>query len=117
MFGRHHRLQQTVDVLANALTQYIIKINLSLEAIRAAQKRMEIIMSQETDALHELIAKVTDLHDDVKARINVAAGELSAEGKSEMDKVTAAIDAFQAEIGDANGSDNEAPPVEETPPV
>lgn len=79
-------------------------------------RRMEHTMSQEVDALNEIKTKLAAVHDDVKARLNVVAGELSAEGKTQVDAITAALDAFDAEIGDADGS--EAPPVDDgTRPV
>lgn len=118
-------------MLVRVLTGSIVSINAELEMIQETldrlathvdnvegnQDRMENLMSEELDALTEIKTKLADLHEDVKARINVAAGELSAEGKAEMDRVTAAIDAFQAEIGDANGSDTETPPVDDGTPV
>jgi hypothetical protein len=70
--------------------------------------RMEKIMSQEVDALKDLAAKLEDVHADVKARLDVVAGELSAEGKAEVDRIKSALDSFDAEVGDADGSDTPA---------
>lgn len=76
-------------------------------------------MSQEVDALNEIKTRLADIHADVKARLDVVAGELSAEGKSEVEAIKSALDSFDAEIGDADGSDTpEAPPVDAgEPPV
>ncbi len=95
----------------------LTKIILALNRIESKLHRMEITMSQEVDALDEIKAKLADVHDDVKARLDVVAGELSAEGKAEVDAIKDALTAFDTEIGDADGSDTpdtEAPPVAPT---
>lgn len=84
---------------------------MSLGHIEAVLRRMETIMSAEVDALNEIKTRLADIHDDVKARLDVVAGELSEEGKSEVEAIKSALDSFDAEIGDADGS--ETPPVDE----
>lgn len=125
------RLRDHIDMLVRILAGSIVKINAKLEMIQETVDRiaahvdnvegntekLESMMSEELDALTEIKTKLDDLLDDVKARWNVLAGELSAEGKTEAASINEAIDAFQAEIGDADGSDNETPVVEETPGV
>lgn len=86
---------------------------MTLGHIEAALRRMENTMSAEVDALNEIKTKLADVHDDVKARLDVVAGELSAEGKNQVEAIKSALDSFDAEIGDADGS--EAPPVEPAP--
>lgn len=118
MFRRRRRQQTVIDVLSGVLTKEFPRIRAGLEILDVKLNRMERMMSAELDALNEIKAKLADLLDDVKARLDVVAGELSAEGKSEVESIKDSIDAFHAEIGDADGSDTpEAPPVDNTPTV
>jgi hypothetical protein len=117
MFRNRHRQQLVIDVLAATLTKEVPKIRVHLDMIHSLLKQMEKTMTQEVDALNEVKAKLVDLHEDVIARLNVAAGELSAEGKAEISSITDAITAFDAEIGDADGSDTPPQPVDGAPVV
>jgi hypothetical protein len=76
---------------------------------------MEIHMANEVEQLNAIKARLVDVHDDVKARLEQVRGEVSAEGQTALDEVVAAIDNFDAEIGDADGSDT--PPVDPTEPT
>lgn len=80
-----------------------------MRMVEATLHRMEIKMSQEVDALNEIKAKLEDVHADVKARLDVVAGELSAEGRAEVERIKDALDSFDAEVGDADGSDEQPP--------
>jgi hypothetical protein len=68
-------------------------------------QRMEQKMGKELDALGALAAKVDDLIADVRALLASEAGNLSPEGQEKADALMAKVDAFDAEIGDADGSD------------
>lgn len=117
MFRKRQRQQLVIDVLAATLTKEVARIRASLDIIHDQLTRMDKKMTQELDALTEIKAKLVDLHEDVIARLNVAAGELSAEGKAEVESIIGAITAFDNEIGDADGSDTPATPVDDVPPA
>lgn len=68
-------------------------------------------MSQETDALAALSAKLDTLIADVRAALaalNADAGNLSPEGQAALDDLNAKVDAFGAEVGDADADGNVA---------
>src|SRR5687767_11449281 len=76
---------------------------------------MEARMTQETDAINALSAKVDDLIGDVRAALDILRTErdsLGAEGQAALDTLTAKVDAFDTEVGDADGSDTPPPPPE-----
>jgi len=73
---------------------------------------MEIHMATEAEQLTALSAKVDDLISDVRAALAALAADrdnLGPDGQAALDTLTAKVDAFDAEVGDADGSD--------TPPV
>jgi uncharacterized coiled-coil protein SlyX len=88
----------------------------ALERIERALSRMELAMARETDALNEIKTKLADVHADVRAKLDEVRGELSAEGQTAIDEVNEALQSFDDEIGDADGSDV-PPPAEENPPA
>lgn len=71
---------------------------------------LEELVSAETDAVAALSAKVDDLIADVRAKLVEIAATVSPEGQAALDELNAKLDAFDAEVGDADGSDT--PPVE-----
>jgi len=76
--------------------------------IFAALNHLEITMATEADAINALTAKVDDLIADVRAALAVIAGPdntLGVEGQAALDGLVAKVDAFDAEVGDADGSD------------
>ncbi len=81
------------------------RIEKSLVKVLRATSRMEITMARETDALNDIKAKLADVHDDVRAKLDQVRAELSPEGQQAIDEVAQALEAFDAEIGDADGSD------------
>lgn len=65
--------------------------------------RLEQLMASEVDAINALSAKVDTLIADVRAALAVvSAGQLSPEGQAAVDSLNAKLDAFGAEVGDAN---------------
>ena len=86
--------------------------------ILIALQRLEALVSQETDAIAGLDAKVTDLIDDVRAlrdALQAQIGDLTPEATAALEALNAKLDAFDAEVGDADGSDT--PPVEPEVPA
>lgn len=73
-------------------------------------------MATETEQLNALGAKVDDLIADVRAALAALSAErdnLGPDGQAALDTLSAKVDAFDAEVGDADGSDT--PPVEPAP--
>jgi uncharacterized coiled-coil protein SlyX len=73
---------------------------------------LEIRMATEAEQLTALSAKVDDLISDVRAALAALTADrdnLGPDGQAALDTLTAKVDAFDAEVGDADGSD--------TPPV
>lgn len=80
-------------------------------------KRTETIVATVAEQLTALSTKLDDLIADVRATLNALAQErenLTPTGQAALDELTAKVDAFDAEVGDADGSDN--PPTEPTDP-
>lgn len=72
--------------------------------------RMEKLMATATEQLNNLSSKVDDLISDVRAALaTINNDDLSAEAQTALDGLTAKIDAFDAEVGDADGSDGTVP--------
>lgn len=69
--------------------------------------RMEQLMATEAEQINTLTAKVDDLVADVRAALAALVAErdnLGPEGQAALDTLTAKVDAFDAEVGDADGS-------------
>ena len=100
-----------------------LSIRLRFELGPALQERLDHIhhhlhqigqrMATEAEQLNALSAKVDDLVADVRAALEALANApdttLGADGQAAFDALGAKLDAFDAEVGDADGSD--------TPPV
>jgi len=74
--------------------------------------RMEAHMANEAEQITALSAKVDDVISDVRAALAILTAErdnLGAEGQAALDALSAKVDAFDAEVGDADGSDAVAP--------
>jgi uncharacterized coiled-coil protein SlyX len=79
--------------------------------------RLETLMATATEQLTAVNAKVDDLIADVKAALTVInQDKLSDTAQAEIDGLTAKLDAFDTEIGDADGSDT-TPPVDPNGPT
>ncbi len=74
--------------------------------------RMEQLMATEAEVLNTILGKVNDVFADVRALLASERAQMSDEGQAKADELTSAIDAFDAEIGDADGSDTPPEPVE-----
>lgn len=69
--------------------------------------RMEQLMATEAEQINTLTVKVDDLVSDVRAALAALSLErdnLGPEGQVALDTLTAKVDAFDAEVGDADGS-------------
>ena len=76
--------------------------------------RLESMMANEAEQINALSAKVDDLVSDVRAALEILRAErdnLGEAGQAAFDELAAKVDAFDTEIGDADGSDT-PPPVE-----
>lgn len=70
--------------------------------------RMETAMATEAEQITALHAKVDDVIADVRAALAILEADrdnLGVEGQAALDTLTAKVEAFDAEIGDADGSD------------
>lgn len=77
--------------------------------------RMEQLMATEAEQITAVTAKVDDLVADVRALVAALEADpnttLGDEGQAALDALAAKVDAFDAEVGDADGSD--VPPTDE----
>lgn len=76
--------------------------------------RMENLMAREVEVLEAVLGKVNDVFADVRALLASERAQMSDEGQAKADELVSAIDAFDAEIGDADGSD--VPPADPADP-
>lgn len=94
-----------------------ININVpGLDEVLAHINRLEQAMATAAEQLTALSAKVDDLAADVRAALEILRADrekLSDAGQAAFDELEAKVDAFDAEIGDADNSDAPPPPVEE----
>lgn len=84
----------------------------ALVLVLSSLQRIEAHMTAESDALNAVSAKVDDLVADVRAALDILRAErdsLGAEGQAALDELNAKVDAFDLEVGDADGSDTPAP--------
>lgn len=75
--------------------------------------RMEQLMTTEAEQITAVGAKVDDLIDDVRAALAALEADrdnLGPDGQAALDTLAGKVEAFDAEVGDANGSDE--PPVD-----
>jgi hypothetical protein len=99
--GSHHLLVIDFDPLIEAIED-------KLKPIRAELRKLGKDMATATEQLTALSAKVDDLVADVRAALAVINGDtLSTEAQAALDGVNAKLDAFDAEVGDADGSDTQ----------
>lgn len=70
-------------------------------------QRMEALMATEAEQINALTAKVDDLVADVRAALAALVAErdnLGPDGQAALDALVSKVDAFDAEVGDADGS-------------
>lgn len=73
---------------------------------------LEEHMATEAEQLNALSAKLDDVMADVRAALAILTAErdnLGPDGQAALDALTAKVDAFDAEVGDADGSDTPPP--------
>jgi len=79
-----------------------------LAGIRTELRKLGHHMATEAEALAALSAKLDTFMADVRAALAVIAGPdntLGPDGQAALDALNAKVDAFEAEVGDADGSD------------
>jgi uncharacterized coiled-coil protein SlyX len=86
----------------------------SLERIQLTLTRMEAVMASEVEQLNTIKSRIADVHNDVVARLDEVRSELSPEGQASLDEITDALRSFDAEVGDADGSDTPPPATGDT---
>lgn len=97
--GQHHLLVVDFDPLIEAVED-------KLKPIRAELRKLGRHMATATEQLTALSAKVDDLVADVRVALAVINNdELSTDAQAALDAVNTKLDAFDAEVGDADGSD------------
>lgn len=87
----------------------------AVHLVLASTTRLEIAMATAREQLDQLSAKVDDLVADVRAALDALRAErenLTPDGQAAFDTLAAKVDAFDAEVGDADGSDNPQPPAD-----
>ncbi len=81
--------------------------------LAAALTPLEESMATEAEQFAALDAKVTDLIADVRAALAALTADrdnLGPDGQAALDTLTAKVDAFDTEVGDADGSDTPPTP-------
>ncbi|MEU8334818.1 hypothetical protein [Micromonospora tulbaghiae] len=81
--------------------------------------RLETAMATAAEQLNTLSTKVDDLVSDVRAALDILRSErdnFSPDAQTAFDQLDQKVAAFDAEIGDADGSDTPATPEEPTEP-
>lgn len=92
-----------------------VRSNLRDDTQQQQLDRMEQIVATAAEQINTLNAKVDDLIADVRAALDTLRQDrenLSDAGQAAFDTLTAKVDAFDAEIGDADGSDTPTEPTD-----
>jgi hypothetical protein len=90
----------------------------ALRRIEHKFDRLEKLMAKATEQLTTLTGKVDDLIADVRAALDtINQDQLSPEAQAALDGLVAKVEAFDAEVGDRDGSDVPATPEDPTQPV
>lgn len=87
---------------------------IDLSPVLTRLEHLENLMATEAEQITALSAKVDDVINDVRAALAILTADkanFSVEGQAAFDALSAKVDAFDAEVGDADGSDTppEAP--------
>lgn len=80
--------------------------------------RQEKLMATAAEQINTLAAKVDDIAADFRAlrdAMNAERENLTPDGQAALDAANAKLDAFDTEVGDADGSDTPAPAEPEQP--
>jgi hypothetical protein len=81
--------------------------------VLVALTTLEEHMANEAEQITALTAKVDDVIADVRAALAILVAErdnLGPDGQAALDALSAKVDAFDAEVGDADGSDTQPTP-------
>ncbi|MBF9135295.1 hypothetical protein I0C86_41325 [Plantactinospora sp. S1510] len=104
--------------LAGPTMRDVVRHYLGLDEIDHLLTELERRMATAAEQLDTLSTKVDDLVADVRAALDALEADrenLTPDGQAALDRLTAKVDAFDTEIGDADGSDTPpAPPAEPT---
>lgn len=101
------RLTELHDLLG------ITDLRLRLRDVQDQLTRMETVMANESEQINQLATRFDEFMSDVRAqlaRLEAERDNLGADGQAALDALTARLDAAQAEIGDADGSDTPTQP-------
>ncbi len=94
-----------------------VRSNLRDDTLHDQLTRMESRMATAAEQLNTLHAKVDDVMADVRAALDTLRQDrenLSEQGQAAFDQLDQKVTAFDAEIGDADGSDTPPTPDEPT---
>ena len=94
------------------MTSPFAPFGLDLTAVFARFDTLEDLMANEAEQLSALSTKLDDVIADVRAALAILTAErdnLGSEGQAALDSLSAKVDAFDAEIGDKDGSDTPTP--------
>ncbi|MEU7978232.1 hypothetical protein AB0B63_06840 [Micromonospora sp. NPDC049081] len=92
-----------------------VRSNLRDDTQQQQLDRMEQTMATAAEQLNTLTTKVDDVMADVRAALDTLRQDrenLSDAGQAAFDNLSAKVDAFDTEIGDADGSDTPTEPTE-----
>jgi uncharacterized coiled-coil protein SlyX len=81
-----------------------------LTTLNRIETKLEEHMATEVEQFTALSTKFDDLVADVRAALEALATAVSPEGQAILDSLNARLDAFDTEVGDADGSDTPPPP-------
>lgn len=102
-----------------APTVVYVDMSTVLAGIADVKNLLEEFMATEAEQIGALSVKVDDLIADVRAALATLEADrdnLGAEGQAALDTLAAKVDAFDAEVGDADGSDTPTEPTPEPVP-
>lgn len=96
----------------------VLEMLASLQVMPLQLERLERRMATAKQQLDDLSTKVDDLISDVRSALDAISADrenLSDEGQAAFDTLSSKVDAFDAEVGDADGSDTVVPAEPESP--
>lgn len=124
--GHRDRDWDSMDALRGLLAGMVDALgrlaHTATETARAvrALPRLEIAMASAAEQLTEILNAFRDFKGDVDAKLDQllnAQGTLNPDAQAVYDEIKAAVAEADAQIGDADGSETPAPPVEPAPEV
>ncbi|MFG1846758.1 hypothetical protein [Micromonospora carbonacea] len=92
-----------------------LRSNLRDHHLHNQLNRMESAMATAAEQINNLSAKVDDIAADFRAfrdAMNAERENLTPDGQAALDAANAKLDAFDTEVGDADGSDTPTEPTE-----